>query len=302
MQDVVAVVVTYDRLELLKRCIRCLQEQTTSCDVVVVDNASPQSTKSWLAAEAERWPALRVRTLTTNTGGAGGFNCGIQWAVQTGYRYIWLMDDDCLPHPDALNKLLETSAALGGPDKYGFLSSAVLWTDGSECLMNRQKPVKVSRQVHLPAQLTQVEQATFVSLFLPARTIRKAGLPISQYFIWGDDIEYTRRIAVRQACPSYLVRNSRVVHAMAKNTGSSIATDDLARLERYTLACRNESFTYRQEGLSGFVRYTGRRIRDLWNIIWRARGNRLKRITALFKGVFLGLTFHPEIEFLQSSN
>ena len=41
------------------------------------------------------------------------------------------------------------------------------------------------------------EQATFVSLFLKAGTIRAVGLPVKEFFIWGDDIEYTRRITIR---------------------------------------------------------------------------------------------------------
>ena len=45
--------------------------------------------------------------------------------------------------------------------------------------------------------LVQAEQATFVSLLLRAATVQKVGLPIKEFFIWGDDIEYTRRIARR---------------------------------------------------------------------------------------------------------
>lgn len=297
MQQVVAVVVTHDRLDKLRQCLQCLQEQIVHCDVLVVDNASADGTAEWLAEQKRQWAALHVLTLPENTGGAGGFNSGMRQAVETGYSYVWLMDDDCFPRPDALEKLIEADRLLGGPENYGFLSSMVLWTDGSECLMNRQKPLRAVRKI-MYSGFVQVEQATFVSLLIPARTVYRVGLPIREYFIWGDDIEYTRRIAIRYKLPSYLVKQSKVVHDMASNKGSSIATDDPARLERYRLACRNECFTYRQEGFRGMVRCTARRIRDLWRILWQAPNLKQERMATLFKGVFLGFTFRPGIELL----
>ena len=47
------------------------------------------------------------RTLPTNTGGAGGFHDGLAWAVERGADLVWLMDDDGLPDPDCLGRLLE---------------------------------------------------------------------------------------------------------------------------------------------------------------------------------------------------
>ena len=109
------------------------------------------------------------------------------------------------------------------------MSSVALWTDGRECRMNRPK-VKKSFYEHielLREGVLQAEQATFVSLFLKNETVREVGLPIAEYFIWGDDIEYTRRIAVRRNYPCYIVGQSQVIHAMKNNNGSNLALDDI---------------------------------------------------------------------------
>ena len=45
--------------------------------------------------------------LPENTGGAGGFNHGLAWAMDHGADLVWLMDDDGLPEPDCLGTLLE---------------------------------------------------------------------------------------------------------------------------------------------------------------------------------------------------
>ena len=141
MNTVAAVVVTYNRLELLKQNIDKLLAQTCPCDILLVDNASTDGTGEAMRA-LEQTGKIQYRNTGANLGGAGGFNFGMRWAVEAGYRYVWVMDDDCLPKPDALEKLLEADQFLGGPENYGFLSSSVLWTDGRECVMNRQKIAK----------------------------------------------------------------------------------------------------------------------------------------------------------------
>lgn len=289
---VAAVVVTYNRLELLQRCVEALRAQTAACDILIVDNASTDGTDRWLASQLN----LNYRNTGSNLGGAGGFNFGMRWAVEDGYDYVWVMDDDTLPKTDALEKLLEADRVLEG--NYGWLSSVALWTDGSECKMNRQKLKKSFYEFSplIKYGLVQAEQATFVSLFLRADTIRQFGLPISAFFLWGDDIEYTRRIAVRGHIPCFLTGQSQVVHAMKDNIGSSIATDCPERIDRYRYAFRNEAYLYRQEGIRGICYYFGKCHLNLYRIFGNATDNRIRRCTVVLTGMLKGLFFNPEID------
>ena len=290
---VAAVVVTYNRLALLKQCVQALRAQTRPCDILIVDNASTDGTAEWLAAQ----PELSSRNTGSNLGGAGGFNYGMRWAVESGYDQIWVMDDDTLPKPDALEKLLEADTLLKG--NYGWLSSVALWTDGGECKMNRQK-LKKSYYDYSPLLkygLVQAEQATFVSLFLRRETILRAGLPIREFFIWGDDSEFTRRIAVREGIPSFVVGGSQVVHATKNNEGSNVALDDPERIGRYFYAFRNEAYLYRQEGAKGRLFCFAKRGRDFLRIVryGRPMGPRLE---VLLRGMWAGLLFRPRVEFV----
>ena len=292
--QVAAVVVTYNRLTMLQKCIESLRSQTTPCDILVVNNASTDDTAQWLEARQEA-SILTTRNTGTNLGGAGGFNFGMRWAVEDGYEYLWLMDDDCLPEPDALEKLLEADRLLDG--KYGWLSSKALWTDGSECRMNRQKLKKKSGESGLFVKegLVQAVQATFVSLFLRTETVQSFGLPIKEFFIWGDDIEYTRRIAVRGKRPSFVAGQSQVIHAMKDNGGSSIATDP-ERIDRYRYAYRNEAFTFRQEGIRGICFYLAKCGLNFCRILVKAPDQRGKRIRVLFGSMISGMFFNPKTE------
>ena len=294
MNAAAAVVVTYNRLELLKQNIKKLLEQNYPCDILVVDNASTDGTDKAMPSMEEAGMLL-YRNTKANLGGAGGFNYGMRWAVEAGYSYIWVMDDDCLPSPDALEKLMEADKLLDG--NYGWLSSVALWTDGRECKMNRQK-LKKSFYEYAPLMkygLVQATQATFVSLFLRAETILRHGLPIKEYYIWGDDIEFTRRIAVRAGLPCFVAGQSQVIHATKNNSGSSIALDDEERISRYFYAFRNEAHLYRQEGLKGRLYCAAKRGRDFLQIMTRA-SQKSRRLNTLFKGILSGLFFRPEIE------
>ena len=292
MNEVVAIVVTYNRLEMLKKCIDSLKSQDFPCDSLVVDNNSTDGTREWLTSQDN---LIYVNT-GKNIGGAGGFNVGIKEAVKLGYDYIWLMDDDCLPKKDALSNLINASNKLD--NEFGWLSSVALWTNDKECKMNRQKLKKsFYNYSHLMRySIVQAEQATFVSLLLNSETIKKVGLPIKDFFIWGDDIEYTRRISIRYNMPCFVVGNSQVIHAMKENNGSSIANDYIERINRYKYAFRNENYLYRKEGIKGFLYYIAKCGLNFVRIVVHAPNKKLKRIGVLLSSMLKGFFFNPEIE------
>ena len=285
---VAAVVVTYNRLQLLQKCIESLRAQTAPCDILVVNNASTDGTGPWLAAQ-EAAGVLTARGTGENLGGAGGFNKGIRWAVEAGYDYLWVMDDDCLPEPTALEKLLEADAHLGGG--YGWLSSVALWTDGSPCKMNIQRATPYRDIKTFTSPLTPCVMASFVSLFLRRETVEAFGLPIREFFIWSDDWEYTRRISRERPC--YAAAESRVVHAMKSNTVVNIATDTPERLGRYRYFYRNDVYLYRREGLKGWLWLLAK---DAWHSVQVVRRGKLPRLRVIWRGFRDGLGFSPKAD------
>ena len=76
------VVVTYNRLELLKQNINALERQTYNLSkIYIVNNCSTDGTGDYLAQYANN-PLFEIITLDKNIGGAGGFSIGIKKAVQ----------------------------------------------------------------------------------------------------------------------------------------------------------------------------------------------------------------------------
>jgi hypothetical protein len=62
-------------------------------------------------------------------------------------------------------------------------------------------------------ELSRLVVPTFVSLLIPCKAIRAVGYPIADYFIWGDDTEYTTRITTNYAT-AYFVGKSKVLQEL----------------------------------------------------------------------------------------
>lgn len=294
---VAAVIVTYNRIDLLLECIEALREQTYNAlmDILVIDNASTDDTADKMGIFSELG-IVRYFNTGENLGGAGGFNYGFRKAVELDYDYVWVMDDDCIPTKNALEELICVSEALGG--EYGFLSSKAIWTDGSPCRMNVQKTSfwrKAPQYLELP---TPIEMASFVSLFVKRDTIVKYGLPYKEFFIWGDDLEFTYRIS--RDLPCYFVPASIVIHKTTHNYGSDISCDTPDRIPRYRKAYRNEMVLFRGSGFSSRVYQCMRLAKHSLKALSSKNGNNGQRIGAIVCGTIDGLRFRPQIEFANS--
>lgn len=288
---IVAVVVTHNRKESLQRCIDALRHQHGAVtDILVVDNASTDGTAEALSPLMEAG-AILYRNTGENLGGAGGFNVGMRLAVEMGYDRLWVMDDDCIPDPSALSALLWADRRLQG--NYGFLSGIARWRDGTPCQMNIQKTGLWRKLTDYTSPLVPVTMATFVSAFIPADRVREVGLPIREFFIWSDDLEYTRRLSRRYPC--YAVNGCRVLHDMRHNNKVNIATDSLDRMGRYAYLYRNEVYVYRREGVAGWL-YLFARVGLHLGKIWLRSPAKLKRMRVILSSFVAGWHFHPRIE------
>ncbi|MGN1080755.1 MAG: glycosyltransferase family 2 protein [Acutalibacteraceae bacterium] len=294
MNKTAAIVVTYNRKNCLIQNIKHLLEQDRAdFDILIIDNASTDGTKEAVKDFLSNGNVLYFNT-GDNLGGAGGFNFGMRKAVEAGYDYIWIMDDDCYVHTDTLSRLFEADKKLEG--KYGFLSSIAYFTDGSLCNMNIQKTTIKDKIEDYDSPLVRIVMATFVSAFFKADVIKKFGLPIKEFFIWSDDLEYTRRIS--RELPCYAVTNSKVTHAMNSNNKVNIATESADRLSRYGYLYRNEVFVYSREGLGGKFYLFARVCFHIIKVILKSNGSRFAKIKTILKSYFSGFKFHPPIEYI----
>ena len=243
MSSVCAVVVTHNRKELLRECLAALDAQTRRPDrILVVENASTDGTRSMLEQD---YGHVDVLALPTNEGSAGGFHEGIKRAHEDGADWIWLMDDDTIPEPDALAELLGAPARLDGGPPPALLASRVVWRDGKVHPMNATWPERsrVERVIDGAQRgLVPLRFATWVSLLLHKGAVERHGLPLKHFFIWSDDVEYTSRVLLG-GDRAYLVPTSVVLHKT-----EHAHTHMSAPPERFYYHVRNTLFIARAPG------------------------------------------------------
>lgn len=298
MKTVSCIVVTYNRLEYLKRCLTHILDQSTPVShVIVVNNNSTDDTEDYLNSLTDS------RIITTNPhqniGGAGGFASGIKTAYQeTTDDYFWLMDDDTMPQVTCLENLLTATDTLA--DKFGFLVSDPRWTDGTPNQMN----VPLTQRFwtsNLDDHLIQLQYATFVSFLFKRTSVAKLGLPYKEYFIWSDDIEYSTRLQAVGA--SYLVADSKVIHETGNNVGADIVTDSLGRIPRYFYSYRNLYSTWRKyKGHKGAFKQFLQAMLDLVHVLRHSPDHKWLRVRTLLRGQFAGFFFKPKVDFVSQTD
>lgn len=215
MSGVWAIIVTYNRRELLQECLAALAAQTRPADtVLVVDNASTDGTAAMVRRDHS---GVELLALSANEGGAGGFHEGMRRAHGGGAEWMWLMDDDTIARPEALAELLAAPDRLPAAQPPTLLASRVVWRDGRVHPMNFPSPERsrMERVVDGAERgMMPLRFATFVSLLIHRGAVDRHGLPLKHFFIWSDDVEYTSRI-VLSGEGGYLVPTSVALHDTA---------------------------------------------------------------------------------------
>ncbi|USG03724.1 hypothetical protein A4W87_02090 [Latilactobacillus sakei] len=290
MSKVAAIVVTYNRLELLKENIEALLElENQLSNIVIINNNSNDGTEEYLNSLSNS--LFVIKNSKINLGGAGGFNYGVKVAFdETDADFFWIMDDDTIPEKDTLVNLINADERLIG--NYGYLCSHVVMEDGTD---GNIPQLVGDWTTEVDKGLIKVSSATFVSLFTKRDVVSELGLPISEFFIWGDDTEYTTRIS--QKYNSYFVIDSKVIHKAKSVRNVDIINDTADRLPRYFYRYRNNIYITRKYENSKKLLFI--MIKHMYlavKILFIAKNNKFKRSNLIFKGIFSGLKFNPNVE------
>ncbi|WP_052731195.1 glycosyltransferase [Spirosoma radiotolerans] len=215
MEDsIVAVVVTYNRLTLLKKCILALRKQTKKInDIVVIINGSDDGTKEWL----ENQKGLII-FYQTNTGGSGGFNRGIKEAYKKGFDWIWIMDDDAFPDEHCLEKMFSCHNLIYNKN---FILTPVVVENNEIDFLHRgyisinkfQIPLQtpINDKKLLKESIHEITFASYIGMCIGREIVKVVGYPNEDFFIFHDDVEYSIRIQ-NNGFKIYLIKEAVIFH------------------------------------------------------------------------------------------
>ena len=178
-----AIVLTHDAPDALDRCLAAIDAQTTRPDeVLVVDNASR------VRAEAgARAVSVEVRREACNSGPAGGHAAGIARFLASGFDVAWVMDDDCVPEPECLERLL---TRLGAEPGGGIVFPS--WIDAA------------TGDAHF--------RTAWCGFVAARETVARLGVPRADFVWWAEDTEYLQWRPHREAIRVEQEPAARVLH------------------------------------------------------------------------------------------
>ena len=275
-ESVCAVVVTYNRKELLIECLEALRMQVRPIQgIYLIDNASTDGTPNLLLEKGyigklppenltEPWEReFEIKNLTDgksiklhyvrmheNTGGAGGFHEGVKRAYEKGYDWLWLMDDDAEPKNDTLRNLLLAKV----DNSVAALCPLILHKSGDYQLYHHKfinkwnmEDIPVVDSVEKLEPITEIEANAFVGPLINRNFIKMVGFPRKELFIWGDDTEYMYRLS--RLGKVLLCKNAVILH---KDTRKKL---DSKSAKKYYFYFRNRIFIIRHYSKLKFFAY-----------------------------------------------
>ncbi len=213
MKEVLAVLVTFNRKECLKKLVNSLFNLEYKLKgILILDNDSTDGTIEQLQemkflAETEikkeeiyknNYKDIECYYYLNNenTGGAGGFAKVVELSLKIKYDYLWIMDDDVLPDSKCLSKLIESiddnhKVCIPNRTCENFKDKACIKLD----LMSKSKRFGKRKDFirNLENSLYEVYDMPFEGPLISRDIVEKVGLPNKDYFIFFDDTDYATR-------------------------------------------------------------------------------------------------------------
>lgn len=248
-KDILCVILNWRTTEHTVSCLRDLMKcKYDRLDIAVVDNCSGDNALAVIAKELDKIDSphrvvnendlnsvvleqAHNQTLliqnNENYGYAGGNNVAISYAVRSGYRYVWLLNNDCRPKRGALDALLHTAER---EPTIGFVGSVLLnesphdtiqsygggkiypWIGKSRLLLKNQN-IKMIEQAKLPVP----DYIMGASMLVNLDVVVDVGLMSEVYFMYSEEADWQYRAKLK-GWRLMVAKESLVVHLGSAST------------------------------------------------------------------------------------
>lgn len=123
MNNILTIVITYNAIKWAERCFGSLESSKIKTDVYVIDNGSSDGTQDYIL---KHYPNVILKQSDSNIGFGKANNIGLQYALDNGYDYVYLLNQDAWIFPNTLEELIRLSKQY---PEYGILSPMQMEAD-----------------------------------------------------------------------------------------------------------------------------------------------------------------------------
>ena len=303
---VLAHVITFNDAAVIEQVLDALRRQTRPADaILIVDNASTDATLNRTFPED-----VTIIRNSENQGPSGAVGISFSHALGHGFDWVWVLDADSVPEPDALENLLAFFAGLplAKREQLCFLAGWPLTATGGI----KEQPISLERAalqlipLASARDFTQCDCMIWSGSLFRIAAVEQIGLPSADYVADMGEIEYGYR-ARQLGFASYVVHNSVIRHDVGRNPG--VVVTKVWSIGRWKVALRDLSpwrayYTSRNRLYFWLYQCRPRRPRPVFRAIVQALLSPIgfvlqpvshrRQLIATLRGLWDGLTAHME--------
>lgn len=217
---VITVIVNYRRPDDTIACIRSILADYQQGEILVVDNGSGDESPVNILQAA---PRIRLLQLPNNTGFAGGYNAGIQAALETKDQSIFLLNNDTEIEPGCLTALVASNSDVAVPKILYYNQPDIIWAAGAR--WRKFPPAIVMngyRQKDGPLydQPRALQFATGCALLVKREVLVQVGGFDTLFANYMEDYDFSYRV-VKAGFRMRYIPQARVLHKVSQTLGEA---------------------------------------------------------------------------------
>ncbi|MBV6623513.1 MAG: glycosyltransferase family 2 protein [Rivularia sp. (in: Bacteria)] len=245
---IAAYITAYQDIEALEKTIEAIKQQSYKiCKIFIVDNSLEP------IISATKYQDIIVEHHSENIGVDGGLNISIKWAIEQGYDFLWLFDQDSEPLTDSLEILLGKYQALSAKNQnIGIIAPKIFDINTSQEFPGHifQNYKFVPKPGYLEAEdYYDCDGVITSGSLVNLNAAKSVGIPQNNFFL--DAVDYAYCMKFRQLNYEIIVvKNTELKHRLGNyskvkdrhsKTQNEIVTFTCSP-SRYYYACRNHTY------------------------------------------------------------
>lgn len=202
MKEIYTIIVTFNGQKWIRKCLDSLKKSSYPTKIIVVDNDSSDETLQIVS----EFDDIIILKQISNLGFGKANNIGIRKAMELGFDYVFLLNQDAYIFKDSIRNLI--SEAEKNPD-YGIISPLHFSSD--EKTFDSNFKTYFDRRIYMENDLTKVKFVNAAAWFISKKCIKKTGLFEEWFSHYGEDRNYCNRVIFHNFKIG-ITEKSKIVH------------------------------------------------------------------------------------------
>lgn len=196
MLKTLIMIITYNGLNHVKACLKHSFTTKVGFDFLIIDNASTDDTIKFIR---ENYPSIMIIENEKNLGFGAANNIGLRKAIEEGYDYVYLLNQDAWINPENLSRLIDIAER---NSDYGIISPMQVYAGKDKIDNNFSEQISkemkddffISNHAHKELYWIQRRMLQAAHWLVSVRALKKVGGFSPSFFHYGEDTNLCRRM------------------------------------------------------------------------------------------------------------